>query len=129
MPTIKLGNRPKSFPRTVKFKDIDGTELSIPVSYRYRTRKEFGEFHDALPDYPELEGKTVDGKTTYSVEDVLEKRSDWNANQIMQILDGWSLDEEFNRDNVKQLCDEMPACASAIIQEYQAAIVEGRLGN
>lgn len=129
MPTIRLGNRPKSFARVVKCKDVDGTELTVPVTYKYRTRKEYGEFHDALPDYPELEGKAVDGKTTYSVEDVLERRSEWNANQIMQILDGWGLDEEFSLTNVRQLCDESPACAAAIISEYQSAIVEGRLGN
>lgn len=130
MAKIKLGARPKSFARLVKFKDIDGVELTAPVTYKYRTRQEYGAFHDALPEYPELDGKAgADGKTTYSVEDVLERRSVWNANQIMQILDDWGLEEEFSQANVKQLCDELPACATAIIQEYQSAIVEGRLGN
>jgi hypothetical protein len=130
MAKIKLGSRPKSFARIVKFTDVDGTELTAPVTYKYRTRKEYGAFHDSLPEYPQIEAETdADGKTVYRAETAIEKRSEWNANQIMQILEGWGLDEEFNHANVRQLCDEMPACAEAIIREYQGACVEGRLGN
>jgi len=130
MAKIKLGSRPKSFQHTVKFTDVDGTEMTASVTYRYRTRKEYGAFHDALPGYPQIEAETdADGKTVYRAETLIEKRSEWNANHIMQILEGWELDEEFNPANVRQLCNEMPACAEAIISAYQAACVEGRLGN
>ena len=130
MAKIKLGARPKSFARVVKFSDVDGTALTAPVTYKYRTRKEYGAWHDSLPEYPQLEAeKDAEGKTVYRAESVIEKRSEWNANHIMQILESWGLDEEFSAANVKQMCDEMPACAAAIIQEYQAAIVEGHLGN
>jgi hypothetical protein len=130
MAKIKLGARPKSFARVVKFTDVDGTEMTAPVTYKYRTRSEYGAFADSLPDYPQLEAeKDADDKTVYRAQTVIEKRSEWNANQIMQILEGWALDEEFNHANVRQMCDEMPAGAEAIIREYQGACVEGRLGN
>jgi hypothetical protein len=129
MATVKLGSRPKSFARVVKYKDVDGADLSLPVTFKYRTRKEYGEWHDSLPEYPQLEGKEVDGKTVYSVEDLLERRSAWNAKRISQSVDSWGLDVEFNDANVKQLCDESPAGADAVIEEYRAAIIEGRLGN
>lgn len=130
MAKIKLGARPKSFARVVKFTDVDGTEMTAPVTYRYRTRKEYGAFHDALPEYPQIEAeKDADGNDVYRAETLIEKRSEWNASHIMQIVDSWALDEEFSHANVKQLCDEMPACADAIIQDYRSAIVEGRLGN
>jgi hypothetical protein len=134
MAKIKLGARPKSFARIVKFTDIDGTEMSAPVTYKYRTRKEYGAWHDTLPEYPQVAAETEKGadgkdKTVYRAETLIEKRSEWNANRILQCVESWGLDEEFNPANVRQLCDEMPACADAIANEYQAACIEGRLGN
>lgn len=128
MPQIKLGSRPKSFARVVKFKDVDGTELTAPITYKYRTRKEFGEWLDALPKMPEAKDAAgEDG--VFSSEKYLDLVSAWNANKIEQMLEGWGLDEEFTAANIKQLCVELPACADAVIEEYRAAILEGHLGN
>jgi hypothetical protein len=128
MPTVKLGNRPKSFARVVKFKDIDGTELSIPVTYKYRTRQEFGAWIDTLPKHPEsADAAGEDGK--FSSEKYVELMSAWNASKIEQMLEGWGLDVDCSPENIRQLCDEMPGGAEAIIEQYRAAIIEGRLGN
>jgi hypothetical protein len=128
MPSIKLGNRPKSFDYVVKFKDLDGTELAVPVSYKYRTRKEYGAWSDAFAKYPDTKDAIgEDGQ--FKAEAYIEQVSEWSANKLMQCLDGWKLDEEFNAANVKQLCDEMPACAEAIIDGYKNAILSGHLGN
>jgi hypothetical protein len=128
MPTITLGARPKTFPRTVKFKDIDGTDMSVPVTYRYRTRKEYGAWNDALPNYPESKD-AIDADGKFSAEKYIEMVSDWNATRLMQTLEGWGLDVAFDAGAVKQLCDEMPACAEAIIDDYKAAILSGHMGN
>lgn len=127
MATIKLGARPKTFARVVKTKDLDGTELLIPVTYKYRTRKEYGAWIDTLGAQPQTSDGVVEGK--FSAEAYVEKVSEWNANKIVQCVDGWGLDIDFTPENVKQLCDESPAAAEAVIGEYQAACIEGRLGN
>jgi hypothetical protein len=127
MAKIKLGERPKSFARVVKFTDLDGTEMTVPVTYKYRTRKEYGAWIDAMPPEPTAMDAMKDGK--FSSETYIEMVSAWNANKIMQCVDSWGLDEEFSPANVKQTCDEMPACAEAITREYQGACLEGRLGN
>lgn len=127
MPTIKLGARPKSFARVVKAQDLDGSELLIPVTFKYRTRKEYGAWIDSLPPEPTAADAVVDGK--FSAEAYVEKVSEWNANKVMQSVDAWGLDVEFGPESVKQLCDEMPAAADAINKDYQSACIEGRLGN
>ena len=48
MAKIKLGNRPKNFKRIVKFQMLEGGEGAIECVYKYRTRKEFGEFIDGI---------------------------------------------------------------------------------
>jgi hypothetical protein len=55
--------------------------------------------------------------------------SEWNAQRLLQSIDGWGLDVDFSQEAVKQLCDEMPGCAAAIIDDYKNAILDGRLGN
>jgi hypothetical protein len=127
MPTIKLGARPTSFARTVKTKDIDGSDLLIPVTFKYRTRKEYGAWIDTLPAQPTTADAVVDGK--FSAEKYIELVSAWNANKIAQCVDSWGLDVPFDAEAIKQLCDESPAAAEAVIGEYQAASIEGRLGN
>jgi hypothetical protein len=128
---IKLGARPKTFARNVKTTDLDGADLLIPVTYKYRTLKEYGAWIDTLAPEPTTADGVVgeDGNKKFSAEAYVEKKSDWQTTKILQLLDSWGLDVAFDRANVKQLCDESPAAAEAIIEEYRAAIIEGRLGN
>ena len=46
MAKITLGKRPATIVRTVKAPLLDGTEGSMQVHYRYRTRQEWGELID-----------------------------------------------------------------------------------
>lgn len=125
MAKIKLGNRPKSFKKSVSFPMLDGTTGVIEVSYKYRTRTEFGQFIDALM---EAAGKTP-SSDKFSMADLMEKTAGANADYIMQVVDGWDVDAEFTRENVQQLSDEVPAAVTAIMDGYRAAVTEGRLGN
>jgi hypothetical protein len=139
MPTIKLGARPKSFARNVKTTDVDGTELLIPVTFKYRTRKEYGAWIDSLPPEP----TTLDARIAavfddkgaeiepekFSAEKYVDLISDYKALKLLQCIESWGLDVAFDRNAVKQLCDESPGAADAVLDEYKVASIEGRLGN
>jgi hypothetical protein len=123
MAKIKLGNRPKSFKAKVSFPLLDGDTGVIEMVYKYRTRTEFGEFIDSLVK----EAGTQ--KEDFSLKEILEKTKSTNADYIFQVAEGWDLDEEFTKENIAQLCDEVPAAALEIMNMYRSAISEGRLGN
>lgn len=123
---IKLGNRPKSFKHTVKFKLLDGSEGQIECLYKYRTRTEFGEFLDHLMAAAKID-KSRDGEI--SMAELMGKTRDANADYLLDVLEGWDLDEDLNRDALQQLADEVPAASNAIMEAYRMAIQEGRLGN
>jgi len=127
---IQLGKKPTTFKHKVEVPLLDGDIGIGGMLYRYRTRIEFGEFLDQLfgdarvkLDSPNEEDVAV------SLKAALEKTRDTNADYILQIAEGWNLESEFNRENVAQLCDELPGVALAIINVYRSAITEGRLGN
>lgn len=129
MAKVKLGSRPKNFKRTVTFPMHEGEIGSIECLYRYRTRKEFGAFIDALNEAAGLVPTAGADGEKVTMTALLEKSGGSNAEYLMQVLDGWNLDEEFNRANVQQLIDELPGAANTIMEEYRLCITEGRLGN
>lgn len=131
MAKIKLGARPKTFTHTITVAMPEGGTANVQMVYKYRTRSEFGAFVDNLllaAGAPPPASQAADD-VSFSLRQALEKTRDTNADYILQIAEGWNLDEEFNRASVVQLCDELPGAASAIIEAYRAALTEGRLGN
>lgn len=127
MSKIKLGNRPKSFKRIVKFPLLEGGEGAIECTFKYRTRKEFGEFIDRMVEASGSKTKADDEK--FSMVALMEKTAGQNAEYMMDVLEAWNLDEALSVPNVQQLANEIPAAATAIMETYRTAIVEGRLGN
>ena len=130
MAKITLGTRPKNFKHILTVALPEGGQGSIEVLFKYRTRTEFGAFVDKLLN---AAGVTPAGQTSedlkFSLAQALEKTTDTNAEYIMQVVDGWNLAEDFNAQNVRQMCDELPGAAQSIIESYRQAITEGRLGN
>lgn len=130
MAKIILGKRPKSFKRLLSIALPEGEVGDIELSCIYRTRTEFGAFVDALLQAARVTpASTAAEDVEFSLAQALERTRDTNADYIMQIVNGWNLDAEFSRAAVVQLCDELPGVALAIINDYRAAITEGRLGN
>ena len=145
MTKIVLGKRPKTFaPVTVTVPMPEGGTGEIGVTYKYRTRKQYGELFDGLfaeagvkpaelplslpadgADIPEALAEAE----RFSLEEMLKGLTDKNATVIMNVLEGWDLDQPFTLPNVEQLCNELPGAALAVIERYRQACIEGRLGN
>jgi hypothetical protein len=124
--TVKLGNRPKNFKKTVKFPMLDGTEGQIECVFKYRTKTEYGEFVDELYAAAKLK-KPKEGD--FSMKALMEDACDYNGDFLLKVLDGWNLEEDLTLANLQQLCAEIPAAAGAIMDDYRTAVTEGRLGN
>lgn len=127
---IKLGARPVNFSRTVTFPLPEGGEGAIQCLFRYRTKQQFGEFVDAF---------VARGRQKMAATQAIESEPtntgfqasliEANAEYLLEILDGWDLEDALSLASLKQLADEVPGAVSAIIDTYRAASVEGRLGN
>ena len=146
MAKIRLGSRPQHITRTITATMPDGTAGTIEARYRYRTRVEFGELIDARMAEARAQKQSDDAAfeasvraateagqpapvRVFSVTDQQRQSRDANAAYLLDILDGWNLDEPLTLETAQQLCDEAPGMAQAIIDGYREAVVEGRLGN
>jgi hypothetical protein len=130
MAKIILGKRPKNFKKIIEVDMLEGGKGTVEMSYKYKTRTEFGTFIDELFSDAGVKPESQnDSDVKFSLEEALKKTLDANADYIMKVADGWNLEEEFSRDTVAQLCDELPGVALQIIDSYRIAVTEGRLGN
>jgi hypothetical protein len=137
MAKIRLGAKPESFKHAVKFKMIDGSDGVIEVTFKYRTKTEFGKFIDeVISDAKTAATSTADEKVEeFSMARLMEQTAGSNADYILHVATGWNLLDvedkpvEFTRAKVQELADQVPAAAAAIMETYRTACTEGRLGN
>lgn len=136
MAKITLGKKPKNFKKTISVQMLDGTTGTVECVFKYRTKKEFGEFIDGITEAARAAEKAKETTKAAEAEDkpfslaeYLEKSVDSGADYILQILEGWNLDVELSKESVADLADEFPGAAAAIIETYRTAVTEGRLGN
>lgn len=129
MATVKLGNRPKSFTRKVSFEMLDGSIGKIEVTYKYRTKKEFGELYDAMMAKRTDLASEAAAPKQFLLANALASGSEHDAAYLAELVEGWNIDQAPTHEAFVQLCNELPAASGAIINAYRDAIVEGRLGN
>ena len=134
MAKIVLGQRPQKISRTIFFKLVDGSDGSITVDYKYRTRSEYGDMVDMLKDRgqkaaEEVAAAAVAADTELGFSAILDQTAQANVEFLIEALDGWNLDAAMNRDSIRQLVDEYPQGVLEIINSYRLACTEGRLGN
>jgi hypothetical protein len=160
MAKIVLGARPKLFKAfPVSFTMPDGTEGTITATYRYRTRKEFGEMlneayaeaakaeadaHKAVREgdaAPVKRGKKAAAPkeevvtpvpaamTPMDFQALYAGISDKNADHLFRAIVAWDLDVPLSLESLRELADELPAGAAALMAAYSVACTQGRLGN
>ena len=134
MAIVKLGKRPETFSHICKFPMLEGGEGTVPVTYKYRTRKEFGAFWDELTGSTESAAKSdkpdsTDPVEKFSLAKIYAEASTKNAQDVLKIITGWGLADDLNMDTVQQLNDELPLAVATIVGDYYTAMTTGRLGN
>jgi hypothetical protein len=131
MANIKLGSRPKTFkPFKVKFDLPEGGEGAIEVTYKYRSKTEFGRhLDDMMGQAKSKEADEPRSTENFSMEAFFKANTAASADHLMGSIDAWDLDEPLTRDALLQLGDECPAAVAALIACYANACRDGRLGN
>lgn len=127
MAKLVLGKTPKNFREfTVKFDLPEGGEDKLKIVCKYRTREEFSIFLNEL--YAESGEKAPEGEKIDFVE-LFKKGGDRMVAHMTKFLESWDLAEAITPTNLAALHNQVPAAAAAIVSAYQAACVEGKLGN
>ncbi len=125
MATVSLGKAPKNFKKLVTFKMLDGTDGTIECLFKYRTVSAYGAMKDELSK----DAGALDPAVDSFWAQFMEKRRDKGSEFLALALDGWNLDVGFTSATLQQFADEYPGGVAAIAEAYEAAVLQGRLGN
>lgn len=123
---ITLGKKPDGIPDALEVVMPDGTKGLLPVTFKYRTRTEFGQFLDTVFSTPAPE---FDGAAMKASEAQQRGTVQLNGQYIFGCLKDWGLDTPFTLQACIQLADELPGAVQAVMNRYRQLTVEGRLGN
>lgn len=133
MAKIVLGKRPEHFNLPVTINLLEGGTATINLKAKTRSRTEFSALQDEVAEAArgrvEAAKADTEGDKTPKWSDLVGRSIDADAGFIVKLADGWDLDDDFTKENVMQLIDTFGGAAQKIVDGYQAAIVEGRLGN
>ncbi len=124
---VKLGKRPKAFAEIeVPVTLPDGTDAVIPVTFKYKTKPEFGAWQDAV--LKEGGKKMQEGE--FSWERFYADAGGRSAEILLDIIDAWGLDVPLSKDAILELEADCGAGAiPAMFEAFGKACREGRLGN
>lgn len=93
-----------TFQATVDIPAAGGEVLSATLTFKHRTK-------DALQAWLKGSGKRED------------------VDAIMEMMEGWDLDEPFNVENVKTLCQNYIAAPAVIVEAYIDHLAKARVKN
>jgi hypothetical protein len=119
---------------------VEGGEGCMELTLKYRSRKELAKLTDEVQaaaqaqheaDIAAIKAKAAKNEPIEPLKqvDLLDRDMSLQVDYLMQVVEGWNLDEKFDRAAVEQLADEVPVAIAAAIETYRKAINEGRLGN
>jgi len=124
MAKFSLASAPKTFKRKVTITLLDESTADIELTFKYKTRTEYAKLLDEV-----MSKEKADDEKTQSAVDIFKRLGAGTVEFLMKIVEGWDLDDEFNKSNVADLIDKFPAAASEITEAYRIAILEGRTKN
>lgn len=139
---VTLGKRPRVFKQIdVAVTLPDGEAAVIPVTFKYRTRQEFGRWLDqsialAKAKVTATETATDDGADAasdepkaFSWEQFYQDNAEAAVAQLLDAVDSWGLEFPCDAKHLLQLSDEVPGAIAALNEAYGRICREGRLGN
>lgn len=133
MAKIRLGEHPKTFsPILVKFDMPDGTAGTIEATFNYKSRSEYAALiaEQSKPDAPLAEGAEAPpaDERPFIVRHA-ETLVSMSSTLLLGALASWNLDEEVSEESLRQLSDQLPAAAQALIEAFASACLQGRVKN
>jgi hypothetical protein len=135
MAKVILGKRPATFVKKVSIPLLDGTAADVTFTFRTRTRTELAAVTDAHNAAVRAAGAAADAASAAKEEDDfnLERfvglHIGADADLILQLAEGWDLDDAFSKEAIVQFLDEFGGAGPLVVSACRAALNEGRLGN
>lgn len=129
MTSFKIAQNP-TFSVIVDIPRIGGDPNKVPFEFKYRSRTElaalFAGWNEILKkDQADFDEKGAD----LTLVDVTSADIERQIVQVQDLVVGWGFDDEFNQASIRALVETSQGAGKAIVDAYQGAFNQARLGN
>lgn len=139
-----LGDQVPTFELPVAFKRLDGSEFSITFHAKGMRKTEWAAVKDAFRkniadveaaktgaegDAPATEAEAPAPAAEFSLAKVVGEGLARSADLVTEFATGWELTDPFGVETLADLEDRFGGSLNRIVEAYDAATFQGRLGN
>lgn len=122
---FKIAPNP-TFNQDVKIPRVGGDPMVVGFTFKYYKRTEMLDIFDKWQERAKEFEKIGEDA---SLREVATAEIDYQVSQVKDIVVGWDFEDEFGDDAIRELVETSPHAATSIIEVYQNAYYEARLGN
>lgn len=129
MTTFKIAQNP-TFTATVDIPRIGGEPNKVPFEFKYRSRNELAALFAAWDAKIKVDQAAFEAKGgELTLVDVTDADIERQIGQVQDLVVGWGFDDEFGPDSIRALVETSAGAGKAIVDAYQGAFNQARLGN
>lgn len=126
MAKIKIAQNP-TFKADVLIPIVGNAPEKVEFIFKYRDRAELAALFDDWSEKRDKARAALGDKPTWSK--IVATDTEQQAQQIKDLVIGWSFDDEFNEDNIVAFVKSCQGAAEAVVKAHESAYSQARLGN
>lgn len=129
MTAFKIAQNP-TFTANVDIPRIGGEPDKVPFEFKYRSRKELAVLFVGWDAKIKADQAAFEAKgSELNLIDVTDADIERQIGQVQDLVVGWGFDVELGPDSIRALVETSAGAGKAIVDAYQGAFQQARLGN
>jgi hypothetical protein len=129
MTSFKIAQNP-TFSVTVDIPRIGGDPNKVPFEFKYRSRTELAALFVGWAERVKQDQAGFDEKgPDMTLADYTSADIERQIVQVQDLVVGWGFADAFNAESIRALVETSVGAAKAIVDAYQGAFNQARLGN
>lgn len=126
MAKIRIAQNP-TFKAMVLIPIIGSEPEKIEFTFKYRDREELAALFDEWNAKRDEFKATLGDKPTWS--EIVAADTEQQSQQIKDLVIGWGFDDKFDDKSIRAFVKSCHGAAEAVVNAYQGAFNQARLGN
>lgn len=129
MTSFKIAQNP-TFSVIVDIPRIGGEPNKVPFEFKYRSRTELAALYVGWTERLKEDQASFDEKKPdLTLADYTSADIERQIVQVQDLVVGWGFDDAFTPESIRALVETSVGAAKAIVDAYQGAFNQARLGN
>lgn len=126
MPKIRIAQK-ATFNAPVLIPIVGSEPEKVEFTFKYRDRTELAALFDEWNEARNKARAALGDKPSWS--EVVAVDTEQQTQQIKDLVVGWGFDDEYSDDNIVAFVKSCQGAAEAVVNAYEGAYSQARLGN